>query len=363
MCILKGMGTQPVKAVNLTQVAETSRKLILVSSVVLGFLVVGRFFLNSFTIYWTRTHPKPPPPPTRGFGILPEIVFPKSVGTPVAYRLETAPRTLQPPSDRAPVFFMPAQRASLLSLDRAKKQANNLGYILEPEQITSSLYRWKRNQPLQSILDYNINNGTFTSKLDWQSDPNFLQQKKLPTEDDAINLTRSLLSSTGLMQGDIATGSARITYLKSSVNGYTPTVSLSESDFLQVDIFRTPIGSRYDVIMDEPDHGAVRTIISGNAEQSSRFALIEYKVLPVDYVNFETYPIISPGEAFALLKAGKGYVAAMTPDQSEVIIRGIRLGYYDSYTQQQYLQPIYILEGDGGFVAYVPAIQAIWTQQ
>lgn len=354
---------QPTKPVTLTQVAGVARKSIIVGGIGLGVLIVGRFFLESFANFWSATHPAPPPAPTRGFGVLPAITFPKSVGIPTSYRLEVAPRALQPQSDRAPVFFMPAQRASLLSLDRAKREAGNLGFILEPQQITSILYRWTRNQPLLSILDYNINNGTFTMKLNWQGDPTFLQQKSLPTEDEAINLTRSVLSSSGLLKEDIATGAAKITYLKSAVNGYAPTVSLSESDFLQVDIFRTQIGGRYEVVTDEPGHGTVRSIVTGNSDPSLRFALIDYKYLPIDYDHFETYPIITPQQAFELLKSGKGFAAQMPKQQTDVIIRSIKLGMYDSFTQQEYLQPIYILEGDGGYVGYVPAVQAIWIQQ
>ena len=350
------------KAISLTQVAGVARKTILIGGIALAVLVVGRFFLDSLVTYWVMTHPAPPPPPTHGFGILPKIAFPTSVGTPTSYTLQVVPEVMIPPSDRAPVFFMPAQRASLLSLDRAKQQANNLGFLLEPEQITSSLYRWKRNQPLQSTLDYNINNGTFTQKLDWQSNPTFLQQNNLPTEDVAINDIRSLLSSTGLMQPDIATGAAKITYLKSTASGYTPTVSLSESDFLQVDIFRTPVGGRYNVVMDEPDHGAVRAIISGNSDPSLRYALIDYKYLPVDYTSFETYPIITPQQAFDLLKSGNGYTAQMPESQTSVVIRNIQVGFYDSYAQQQYLQPVYVLTGDGGYTGYVPAITAVWQQ-
>lgn len=356
------MAAQQVKPITLTQVAGVSRKGILVGAIGLGVLIVGRFALDSFTTYWTRTHPAPPPPPTHGFGILPKIAFPKSVGTPVSYKLDVAPRVLQPQSDRAPVFFMPAQRPSLLSLDRAKREAANLGFILEPQQIAGSMYRWTRNQPLLALLDYNVNNGTFTMRLNWQADPTFLQQKDLPTEDEAINLTRSVLSASGLLNEDIATGAAKITYLKSAVNGYQPTVSLSESDFLQVDIFRTSIGGRYEIVTDEPGHGTVRTIVTGNPDTALRFALVDYKYLPIDYTNFHTYPIITPNQAFELLKSGKGYVAAMPKGQTDVVIRSIRLAMFDSFTQQEYLQPIYVLEGDGGYVGYIPAIQAVWYQ-
>ncbi len=356
------MAAANTKPVTLTQVAGVARKAIVVGGVTLVVLIIGRFALQSFSAFWIATHPAPPPPPTRGFGILPGIAFPQSLGTPTSYRLDAAPRVLQAQSDRAPVFFMPSQRANLLSLDRAKREAANLGFILEPQQITTSLYRWTRNQPLQSTLDYNISNGTFTMKLSWETDPTFLQVKSLPTEDEAINVTRSVLSSSGLLKDDIATGAAKIGYLKASVNGYSPTVSLSESDFLQVDIFRTQIGGRYEVVTDEPGHGTVRTIVTGKDDPAMRFALVDYRYLPIDYDHFETYPIITPAQAFELLKSGKGYTARMPQGSADVIVRSIRLAMFASLSPQEYLQPIYILEGDGGYTGYVPAIQAIWTQ-
>lgn len=357
------MPTQtPVKPVTLSTVANVARKSILVGGITLAVVIVGRFALESFVTFWVRTHPAPPPPPTTGFGVLPQITFPTAKAVPTSYKLEVSARQLTFTQDRAPVFFMPTQRASLLSLSKAKGEANSLGFILEPEPVTSSVYRWSRNQPLLSTLEYNISNGTFTQTLDWQSDPTFLQQKNLPTEDEAIRMTRSLLSSAGKLEDDVATSSAKITYLKSTPGGYEEAVSLSESDFLQVDIFRDKIGSRYDVVMDDPTHGAIRAIISGHPDDTMRFVSIAYKYLPIQYNVFETYPIISPENAFDLLKSGKGYTARMPKDQKDVTIRNIRLGFFDGFTPSSYVQPIYILEGDGGYTGYVPAITPLWLQ-
>lgn len=350
------MATNAPKPVTLTQVASVSRKIIAVGGITAIVLIVGRLFLDSAVSYWVSTHPEPPPPPTQGFGPLPKLVYPTASKNPTSYTFQVPSSRLRQPTDRMSVFFMPVQRPSLLALDRAKKQAQNLGFLLEPQQITSDIYRWSHTQPLQATLDYSIVNGTFNMKLDWQSDPTFLQTKSLPTEDDAISMTRTLLQGAGLMGDDIATGAAKITYLKSSVDGYSPTVSLSESDFLQVDIFRTPILG-FEVVTDVPNQGEIRAIVTGRAEQDLRFALVDYKYLPVDYSTRETYPIISPVQAFEALKAGKGYTAAMpTTNQTDAVIRNIHLAYYDSFAQQQYLQPIYVLEGDGGYVGYVSAI-------
>jgi hypothetical protein len=45
-----------------------------------------------------------------------------------------------------------------------------------------------------------------------------------------------------------------------------------------------------------------------------------------------------------------------------VTIRRIYLGYYDSLTPQEFLMPIVVFEGDGGFLGYVQAVTNEWLQ-
>ena len=60
---------------------------------------------------------------------------------------------------------------------------------------------------------------------------------------------------------------------------------------------------------------------------------------------------------------GSGFVARYpTNGSTTAVIRNVRLGYYDSYDPETYLQPIYVFEGDYGFTAYVPAISPEWVE-
>lgn len=349
----------PAKPLTLTQAAFFMRKVILVGGITLGVFIVGRVFLESAVNFWKATHPEPPPPPTVGFGILPKLQFPAVNDAPQRYKLEVAAANMKAPSDRALVFFQPSKRASLLALDKAREQASVLGFLFDPDKVDGTQYRFRRTTPLPAVLDYNIINGTFLLRLDWQSDPTYLLENRLPTEDSAIGTTRQLLAQAGLLEKDIATSSAKVTYLKASGTSYTNTVSLSEADFLQVDIFRSPIASKYDVVTEKPSKGTVRAIISGHRDRAIQLTAMEYNYLPVNYQSVHTYPIISPQVAFQMLSQGKGY-SAVTEGVTDAIIRSVRMGYYDSGKEQQYLQPIYILEGDGGYVGYVPAIDPRW---
>lgn len=351
------MASKKAAPLTLTQAAFAMRQIILVGGITVVFLIVGRVFAEAAIQYWQATHPTPPPPPTAGFGVLPRIAFPESRVKVETFRLEAPATALRPPSDRAAVFFQPSQRASLLAVDKANKQANVLGFLLAPDRISTDMYRWRRTSPLPAVLDYNIITGTFTLRVDWQSNPAFLQGNKLPTEDAAIAASKQILANAGLLPKDMATGSAKITYLKGSGTSYLNTVSYSEADFLQVDLFRSPVFGQYIVMTERPNKGTVRAIISGNADRNQQLVALEYSYLPVDYLSFHTYAIITPNQAYTLLSSGKGYTASASENQTVAVIRNIYLAYYDSGNKpQSYLQPIYVFEGDGGYVGYVSAI-------
>lgn len=358
------MATQKAKPLTLSVAAAAMRKVIVVGGITLAVMIVGRIFLEAAIDYWNRVHPAPPPPPTVGFGILPKLAFPENNIKPSKFTLQAPAEKIKPPFDRAFVFFEPSKRASLLAVDKAVKQAAAVGFLFEPERITSEIYRWRRTQPLPAVLDYNIITGTFNMRVDWQSNPAFLQTNKLPTEDAAIELVKQTIAGVGLLPKDMATGSAKVSYLKSSANSYANTVSFSEADFLQIDLFRSPVYGKYPVLTERPNKGTVRAIISGTQDRAQQMVALEYNYLPVDYTTAHTYPILTPTQAYQILANGNGYSASIAEGQTEVVVRNIYVAYYDSGSKQQnYLQPIFVFEGDGGYVGYVSAVDPKWILQ
>jgi hypothetical protein len=81
----------------------------------------------------------------------------------------------------------------------------------------------------------------------------------------------------------------------------------------------------------------------------------------VDYDQVHTYPLRDVQSAWRTLQAGEGYVAQRGLNDM-AIVRQVYLGYYDDFEEQSYLQPVYVFEGDGGFLGYVPAIDPRYLQ-
>jgi hypothetical protein len=343
-------------APTLTEIAAFARSFIKYGAIFLAFLIIGRVVLNISVSIYTALNPPKPPGPTNGFGTLPALVFPQSTATVTAYSLQTKSGSLPVLANVLPVYFMPLNKATLVSLDTSKQIAASLGYVFAPEQFSQTIYRWTKTTPLNSTLQIDIVNQSFTLKTDWASDPNFLVGETLPDPTDSQQNARNLLRTANLLDPDIATGEARVTFLKAAGSDYAPAVSQSEADFLRIDIFRLPINQNFPILRPDPTMGAARIIFSGKTDPDLKIVGMNYSHYPIEYDRFETYGLITPAQAWANLQAGQGYVAMVDAGTTNVVVRDVTLAYYDSDEPQNYLQPIYVFTGDNNFFGYVPAV-------
>lgn len=347
----------------LTQATHGARLIIKYGSVALAVMIVGRIFVGAFVSYWIATHPPAPPPPTVGFGKLPLINFPlqDDEDRPSSYTLETATGTLTEFSDRAKVFFSPKSVPSLLADEQARQIAARYDFIFEPEVLDASTYRWHRNQPLDSYLEINVLNNNFELSSDYLSRPALLNDNDLPDEFAVVERVKSFLSSADLLSRDMATASATVTYSKALGSELVEAVSLSDADFIVVDLDRTPIDGAYKMYGPVAYRSSIHAVVTGALGGRDSIVELEYNFQPIDYSLVHTYPLRTSKQAWKIMQAGEGYVA-QKGDLDQAVVRNVYLGYYTDVEEQEYLQPIYVFEGDQGFLGYVSAIDPSYTQ-
>ena len=88
-----------------------------------------------------------------------------------------------------------------------------------------------------------------------------------------------------------------------------------------------------------------------------------YTFWPIAFDDYGTYPLKSTQEAWQELIDGTGYVIKQgNNDPEKIVIRNVYLAYFDSKEEQNYLQPIFVFEGDNGFIAYVAAVSSQWQE-
>ncbi len=347
----------------LTEFAYHTRKFVKYGGAALIFIIVGRLILNMAINLWKQLHPPPPPPPTVAFGKLPALTFPVSDYDGLfKYQVETPNQKLPVFPDRATIYFMPSIQANLLALDKAKQKAVLLGFTQAPQPFKDEeVYRWVKNEVAARILEMNIISGTFTLTYSWENDPTILSQKNLPGEEQAKIEISNFLQKAGLYEEDLQLGEKKVSYLKTSGRKLLPAVSLSEANFVQVEMFRADI-EELPVLTPDPSKGIISFTLSGAADSQRKIVSVDYNYFPVKYDSFATYPIKTAATALEQLKSGQGFIASWNKSENRtIIIRRVYLAYLDIKQPQKFLQPIIVFQGDDNFTAYVPAVTSQWV--
>lgn len=353
---------------SLTETAVKARQVIKYS----GFGFVGILFSWWVGVaavnYYKMLNPPPQPPPTVDFGKLPEIDFGAEKGRP-EMELELPKGDIPPFIDRLKVFYAPTKRSGFLDSEMAIETAATLGFISEPQQPTETRYVWRKQDDLNSTLDMNIISGHFKMTRAWQNNPALLALTNFGSDTKVINNAVNFMTRSDLLADDVL-GNEKTSYLKAQADRLIPALSLSESEFVQIDFFRKPyritdeetkdVLAEYEFYRPDPKIGLVRMIVSGSNDVREQIIGINYDYVAVEYDNSGEYPIKTGQQAWDELKQGGGFVTVTSPTNGTVKIRRMLLGYYDSSQPQKYAMPIYVFLGDNDFVAYVSAVSEEW---
>jgi hypothetical protein len=348
----------------LTETAYQTRKTINWMIIgVIGYIVLRLTWAFLVFLYLLLFPPKPPPP-NFAYGKLPPIVFPVQTTIPpgeLSYALETIDGKLPEASVSAPVYLMPKRSAQLTSLPSAQEFANKLGLNGPMTQETKSIYRFTDSEDQFRALRFDIINNNFILRYRFEENPNVLSEKNIPTPQQTTLDAQMLLNSYNLLTPDFDKGTTTITYLKYKSNTLVKTTSLSQADAVRIDFFRAPIRT-LKVVTPNPEEGPIAIVYSGAGDTKKKILQFAYTNWPIDTENYATYAVKNGDQAWQELISGGGYIAKYPTTGTRVIVRTVYLALYDTYDSQTYLQPIYVFEGDNGFVGYVHAITSEWVE-
>lgn len=338
---------------SLTQTSIATRKIVRYGIYFIIFLIVGRIALGIIINVVNKVFPKAPPPPTVSFGKMPKLPFPIKNDLPtLSYKVETPEGSLPTFPIQAKVYFMPQARADLLALDNAKQIATNLGYPQVSKRVSDSLYQF--SDGANSTLEMNIINKNFSLAYNLNTDPSPINFRP-PTAEIGGSAAKSFLTSGGLLADDLS-GPVTQEYLKVQNKQLVNAISLSEANFVKINLFRKDY-DKLPSVTANPNQANVWFIISGGNDRSKQIVGAQYFYFPVDETQLATYPIKKSSDAFSDLQNGKGFIANLGQNQNgKITIRRVYLAYYDSNITASFYQPVVVFEGDNGFVAYVPAV-------
>jgi hypothetical protein len=345
----------------LTEAGFYTRKTLNWTILIMVAITLAPFFLKGVGLVILALNPPKPAPPEMRYGILPDVGFPRipNVDKP-SLVLETKTGDLPSFPNQLRVYPVQTNRLRLLEIDRIKTRAGTLGFIPEPEKLNDHTYRFKHPSVPATLTVDIISNG-LSYKYDWSTDQNFYSATNVPTRENGLNDAKGFFQTLAVLPSDMASGTAKYSYFLSQPGGILKSVPQLEANVLRVDLFRSEIEmgkNKYRVVTPFYSTSPVNvTLTSLTGNKKIIEAAYNYSALLDADKEFSTYPIKPVQAAWEELRQGGGYIAHMDNPTSSIKVRNVYLAYYEAEAGQQFLQPIFVFEGDDGFAGYVTAIQ------
>ncbi|MEK7592358.1 MAG: hypothetical protein AAB508_03100 [Patescibacteria group bacterium] len=332
---------------------------------IIGYIIL-RILWGVLVVVWLTIFPPKAPPPNHAFNKLPAIKFPEQTvatgSAKLTFALDTIPGTVPIASETAAVYFMPKNAANLLALTKTQDFAKRFEFDPTPIPDTlKNIYRFEDASTILRKLRYDIVSNNFIIRYAFEQDVGVFTDKNLPIPEAAISEARSIMQTNEIYPNDIASGSVSTTNLKLLSNRLISTTSFSQADAIRIDFSRKSIGDMK-IYTQNPDEGPISIIFSGSMNQKKRIIQFAYTFWPIEYQTFATYALKQSAVAWQELQDGTGYIARFPKNGKIATVTNVYLGYYDSYEPQTYLQPIFVFEGEDGFLAYVSAVAPPWVE-
>jgi len=350
----------------LTETAKVAKKIIKYGAIGIIGLTILIPTVRASIKYWDKLHPAPPPPPNAAFGKLPAIEFGEStqvIPTDLQFQLQTAEGTLPNLDNQTKVYFITTLGSKFFDEEKTRQKAGWLGFPLESRK-TSPTQFFFINPQTKATLQIDTINNNFEIHFPYQEDRSFTNFPA-PNQIQALSELKNLLSRAQLWPNDIDEAKTQSTFLRyqPAKNKLIAVSSLSEAQLIQINLFRAN-QNELPILPPHPNGANISFIISQNNELGKKIINGHYIHYPINYDHWATYPLKSPNVAWEELKTGKAYVANLgnNSKQKPIIIRKIYLAYFDPDIAQNFLQPIFVFEGDNQFLAYLSAIDSIWLK-
>lgn len=314
-------------------------------------------------------------------------------------------------------FDNPAQ--SLSSQADAKILAKKMGF--DPEGIIrrgTTSYVWIDRDTGRTLEIY-AKNLNFTLKTDTSYIRKSLELGSVPTEQQAKSKAVNTLRTLGFSSSDYAAGNHKTTLIDVNPDGsFSQASSLSEAELIRVDFKRsksmitipsniegadsmvntltkklgeptieTPVINDKKITVStfqtsvttlEPNKANISVYVGVDRKGTtlSDIYQIDYTYWPIQESSCGTYELASPQYAIQQVQEGNGsliylnsvngdYVTEYIPKKvKKFTVFTILITYYESPTEQEFLQPVYVISGEaifdndtkGEFDFYYPAI-------
>ncbi len=345
---------------SLTQTAYASRNVIKYGGVgLIAFVLIWSITATAITAY-KAAHPAYVAPTVK-YGLLPKMVFPDKTFDKKNFTFEFADDTTPQFTDQLKVYVIYRPDTSILALEDDKKTAEKFGFTGKETEKSAGVYEFK-NETTNKTLTMNVMEGSFKMEYPYLTDQLLLGTKDVPNKTEAITKAADFLNAGEKYSDDLVNGEKKVTFWNISDGTLKSVSSQAEANAVRVDFYRKNLENNLQILPPQIGQAAISVLISGSDVEEKKIIDVSFKYANIDRESYSTYPIKTATEALDELKNGN-YWPASDVNTTNVIIRKMYLAYYEPVTLTNYMQPIYVFEGDNNFVAFVSAVNGKYIQQ
>lgn len=346
---------------DLSHVSNITRKILEIIGISIAGVILLIVIFNIGVFIKNIISPTPPAAPTVAFGKLQLLTFPQSTNTQTySYSINTLSGALPLLPDRITVYKLEQPAPNLLSLDKAKAVATAAKFVDDPVSLSDTSYKWSKTDPFSSTLIMDIQSLDFYLTSSYKDNKTVTDALHMPDEDVAQTASNGFFDEVMPLPSSIDSGKTKTTLLAINVKGLTPASSLSTAQIIRVDYFPKAIDT-LPVYTASPDKSLIYSLVASGETDYPQVVEAQYYHKSITKEK-ATYPIKSATVAYEELKQGKGFVAANPTGATDITITNVSVGYYVDGSNQTYLWPIIVFQGDKGFYAYVSAVTDEWVQ-
>lgn len=379
---------------NLAETQATLKKAIVIVAILTFTFYFGRFLIVQSINIYRMINPPDLPEPEADFGPLPQLKMTQiQINGDPTYSLDTETGRLPKFADRAMVFPLIKPQSNLLSEQKIRQLAADLGFNGTATKLTTSQFRWvdgtnsrtfvadaisknfKLETPpfrISSVISQapSITTGDATDSVQ-----RFLTSKLLLSNKDLENLTYNTIPSQitlgEIRQDRSVTNNAKLMKVDAVIEIPTRSSSSREATV------------NYKILGPNPKDSLISFSVTNSNNDIFQFPLIDFNYWEPSYQEGSQYYISPINEVWNAVQNGNGIVSYAKTDNQDyyieteslnlqsVEIRDVSLAYYMQPEYTPYLQPIYVFEGrltttnneQGDIVIYFPAVRGDFISQ
>ncbi len=283
--------------------------------------------------------------PDLKFALLPRLKIPNPnvTSSNFSYSLDTPTGALPEKLPTAfKIYAIPQLGNTFLAADKARELAKKFNLDSNPEILSPTVHKFTNSNGAEFTIDINTGNFSYKRPIATQSATQNEQLKDLPNISQQFKsfLTQKEIMPTYLKNGEIKTD-------------YLAAINPEQLSTLNISLWQEKIDD-YKIVTEKFTKGLVEAVLVGSADDINNYLSLDYTYWPIDTKNFAVYPIRSVDQAFKDLKSGEATIV-IEPKTSQVSISSVYLAYFLSKSYPEYLQPVYVFEGQN-FAALVQAV-------